>query len=151
MSVVADDDGPSARRRTRVCDAPSGERPRLRMPRCVLVQRSRRERRAHRLELFLSRDDERGAERHLVVPFRGARAQSTTQYTGTGWLLPLSSIGGQATSFGGDNSACFVSSVMRICPASAAEQGRWAVFTVSPRTVTSSRRSEPMFPANASP
>ena len=43
------------------------------------------------------------------------------------------------------------SSVIRISPASAAEQRRLAVFTVSPMTVNSSRRSEPMLPANASP
>ena len=52
---------------------------------------------------------------------------------------------------GGDVSARRISSVIRISPDSAAEHNRLAVFTVSPMTVNSSRRSEPMFPANASP
>ena len=43
------------------------------------------------------------------------------------------------------------SSERRISPSPASAQRRLAVLTVSPMTVNSSRRSEPMLPANASP
>src|SRR5438046_5851954 len=76
---------------------------------------------------------------------------STTRYTVTGWLLFLSSIGGHSINLGGLRSPRRNSSVKRICPASAAEHSRLAVLTVSPITVNSSRRSEPMLPAKASP
>src|SRR5690349_2333869 len=109
--------------RHRIRDAPPSQWARLRMSSRILVQCLRPNQRAQGFELCLSRDDDRTADRRLLIPLRDV-AQSTTQYTGIGWLLPLSSIGGQAVSLGGDVSACFVSSVRRICPASAAEQSR---------------------------
>ena len=66
-------------------------------------------------------------------------------------FFPLSSIAGRFSSVGAALSARFMLSESRISPAPAAEHNRLAVFTVSPMTVNSSRRSEPMLPANASP
>ena len=77
--------------------------------------------------------------------------QRSTRNTGNGWLFPLSSTGGHSVSGGGDFSARRIASVMRISPDPAAEHNRFAVFTVSPITVNSRRRCDPMLPANASP
>ena len=122
MPVVPDDDLFPIWQRDSIGHTASRERPCLGVPSCVLVKRSGCKRRADRIELSLERDQMCAANCRLLVPLRDV--QSSTQYTGIGWLLPLSSIGGQAVSRGADVSACFVSSVMRICPASAAEQSR---------------------------
>ena len=81
----------------------------------------------------------------------GRRLHGTQLKTGIGLVRPFSSSEPFPVSFGGAESAFFIDSVRRISPPSARAQSRLAVFTVSPMTVYSSRRSEPMLPANASP
>ena len=89
------------------------------------------------VEMSASRDDDGTGQFKRLIPVRhrarlrdtriartSVLAQRTTQYTGIGWLFPFSSIGGHAVRRGVAWRACRISSVMRIWPASAAEQSR---------------------------
>src|SRR6476661_4765373 len=119
------------------------------------MQRARREHRADVVRLAVADDRlaRSDADAHEARWRRvGGNAHGVvTQYREMRWLLPFNSIGARSSSGGGSRSARRKSSERRISPPSAAEQSRLAVLTVSPMTVNSSRRSEPMFPANASP
>ena len=136
MAIVPNDDALAIGERHGVRDPSARERTTLLMVGRIVVQRARPQCGAHRLEVRAPSDECRAPHVRAIVSFgrlRGAgvagvpylachrpiATQSTTQKTGIGWLLPLSSIGGQVVRRGGDTSAFLISSVMRICPASA--------------------------------